>query len=140
MAYSEHKVSRTARREQHREATRHTAIQQSAERYTLPWADRSTLTVSIRPENYSASVIARAVEDCDAHLLGLELQNTPDADNPSLTVSLTVSHRSPMAVARSLDRYGYELISASSSDDDNTLINDDTLSRRVAELLRRLEV
>lgn len=74
--------------------------------------DECVLTVRCAPGDYSAGVIARAVEDCDAHLLGLELLEpdiAPGDDRPMARVRLRVNHRTPVAVARSLERYGYEV-------------------------------
>lgn len=62
--------------------------------------DASRLTVTCRPGDYSASAIARAVEDCNAHLLNLNVTSDTDADG-DLTVELRISHRDTGAVARS---------------------------------------
>ena len=68
------------------------------------------LTVACAPADYSASIIARAVEDVDAHLLNLNV--TADSDAARVVTDLRVSHRNVGAVARSLMRYGYEILSA----------------------------
>lgn len=67
------------------------------------------MTVICRRSEYAASRIARAVEDCDAHLLNLNITaDTPSADE--VVVELRVSHRNPVAVMRSLERYGYTAV------------------------------
>lgn len=69
--------------------------------------DSSTLLVICGRHDYSASIIARAVEDCDAHLLNLNiLADTPDAE--SVAVAIRVGLRHAPSVIRSLARYGYE--------------------------------
>lgn len=66
------------------------------------------LTVTCPPGQYAASVVARAVEDCDAHLLNLNVTAEPGADGRTV-VELRISHRDGHAVARSLARYGYDV-------------------------------
>ena len=56
------------------------------------------------PADYSASRIAHAVEDADAHLLELHTDFTPDGE---LSIRLRISHTDPTSVERSLLRYGY---------------------------------
>ncbi len=94
------------------------------------------LLVAVAPGDYSASLIARAVEDCDSQLLALTV--TPMRDSLGrLVVMLRVESSSGSAVARSLERHGYEVI--------HTLFPEDDLSRtrameRANELLRYLSV
>lgn len=76
-------------------------------RLITPRDDSSTLTIKCRPEEYSASAIAIAVEDADAHLV--DLFSSPDSDD-MLSVTLRVRHIDPSAVAASLNRHGYEVI------------------------------
>lgn len=72
-----------------------------------PNPDSSTLLIVCGRHDYSASMIARAVEDCDAHLLNLNiLADTPDAE--SVAVAIRVGLRHAPSVIRSLARYGYE--------------------------------
>lgn len=86
--------------------------------------------------DYSASVIARAVEDCDAHVLNLNVTDTLPSDG-YVSVALRINRSRGAAVARSLERYGYEVIAVSGD-------NDDPLSEvtrdRVNELLHYLDV
>ena len=91
-----------------------------------------------RADEYSASAIARAVEDCDAHLLNLNAM--PGADYGfDMVVDLRVDLAAPYAAARSLERYGYAVIDAR-ADGDDPAGGDDTLRRRVDELMRYLNI
>lgn len=96
--------------------------------------DSSRLLVGCPTADYSASRIAMAVEDADARLLNLNL--TSLSQSPStVAVALRVSHRDPERVARSLERYGYEIISV-----ETTSAADDTLRRRYEELMHILNL
>lgn len=87
--------------------------------------EASELTVACAGEDYSASRIARAVEDCDAHLINLNV--TADTAPGGLTlVHLRVTHREPGAVARSLERYGYDVVASTAATD---TADDDTRHR-----------
>lgn len=101
-----------------------------------PQPDVSSISVTCRPGNYSAAVIARAVEDCDAHLLNLNVtaDRTPDGD---LVIDLRVNRANPDTVARSLARYGYDAIDAHGhmSPEMETLARD-----RMNELIHYLEI
>lgn len=68
--------------------------------------DCSVITVECDPRDYSASVLAHAVEDSDAHLVDLF---TVPAENGHLMVTLRVRHSDPTAAVRSLERYGFEV-------------------------------
>lgn len=101
-----------------------------------------------RREDYSASRIAHAVEDCNAHLLNLNVtsmdQSAPvDPDNEDMVdgkfpvvCDLRVSHRNAESISRSLERYGYTVLMSSS----NETQDDSTLRRRISELFRYLEI
>lgn len=147
MTYSDSKISEPARRGQRRHASAALPQPTAPTRGTglyWPGEDQSSLTVSCAPADYSASVIARAVEDCDAHLLALEVMpaDISAATRAALIIRLRINHRSPLAVARSLARYGYEALEISPMPDTGTddYTADDTLTRRIAELIRHLEV
>lgn len=98
--------------------------------------DSSVLLVTCRPSDYSASVIARAVEDCDAHLLNLSVTSDTTPDGYAV-VFIRVSHRDPSSVARSLERYGYEVVSMHS---DASSPSDDEARLRALEVLHYLSV
>lgn len=110
--------------------------------------DSSRLLVGCRREDYSASRIARAVEDCNAHLLNLNvtsfgekssynLDNADDFADAKFPVlfDIRVSHRNAESISRSLERYGYTVIGSSSAD-----APDDTTANRISELFRYLEI
>ena len=72
-----------------------------------PNHESSWVKVVCARTDYSASRIARAVEDCDAHLLNLNiLATSPSAD--TVAVLLRVGMRHGQSVVRSLARYGYD--------------------------------
>lgn len=74
--------------------------------------DCSIITVECRPEDYSASQIAHAVEDSDAHLV--DLFSAPDHDG-RLRVTLRVRNTDPSSTVRSLERYDYQVVEARGS-------------------------
>lgn len=77
--------------------------------------DCSVITVECTPQDYSASALAHAVEDSDAHLVDLL---TGPAENGRMIVTLRVRHSDPTAAVRSLERYDYHVVEAHSSGDD----------------------
>lgn len=100
-----------------------------------PLEDESTLVLGCMRGHYSASRIARAVEDCDAHLLNLNVTSTP-SDLADIVVEIRVNHRNAEAISRSLERYGYDILEAKS----NHAEDNERMRSRVNELLRYLEV
>lgn len=97
--------------------------------------DQSHLLVSCRRADYSASLIARAVEDCNAQLLNLNVTTLP-SDASDVIVSLRINHRNPAPVVRSLQRYGYEVMNAiSTNEEDNEIMRS-----RANEILKYLEL
>lgn len=102
-----------------------------------PSADASSLVVTCGQKDYSASAIARAVEDCDAHLVNLNLLGlrTPAG---ALQVALRVDCRNASPVVRSLERFGYEVIAVESPEDVDA--GAEQARQRANELLRYLEV
>ncbi|MCH5346423.1 MAG: hypothetical protein J1E63_04900 [Muribaculaceae bacterium] len=112
--------------------------------------DSTSITAAIGMANYSASAIARAVEDCNAHLLNLNV--TADGAIPSgydageVVVDLRVDMRHAMGVIRSLERYGYRVLAATSggrtvdvADGATEDVIDETLRERVNFLLRLID-
>lgn len=83
-------------------------------RMIAPRDDCSVITVECAPEDYSASLLAHAVEDSDAHLV--DLFSTP-GENGRINVTLRVRHSDPTAAVRSLERYDFHVIEAHSSGD-----------------------
>lgn len=95
------------------------------------------LIVGCRRDEYSASRIARAVEDCDAHLLNLNVM-IDESGAYDILVDLRVNKVNVESIARSLARYGFEMIDFSGNFD--LTDEDSTLRRRVEELIRYLNV
>lgn len=97
--------------------------------------DYTEITVICPPGEYSASAIAHAVEDADAHLLNLNVTAGTQPNSPT-TVLLRVNHSRGESVARSLARYGYETVEMAGTPG---LLNADMIER-VNSLLHYLEV
>lgn len=76
--------------------------------------DCSIITLECEPRSYSASVIAHAVEDTDAHLV--DLFSVP-GENGEIMVTLRVRQNDPTAAVRSLERYGYHVVDVHASSD-----------------------
>lgn len=71
--------------------------------------DCSVITVECRPEEYSASLMAQAVEDSDAHLVDLM---TAPSDEGHIMVTLRVRNTDPTAAVHSLERYDFHVVDA----------------------------
>lgn len=78
-------------------------------RMIAPRDDCSEVMLECTPSDYSASLIARAVEDADVHLVDLWTAPGPD---DTLNVSLRVRVSDPSSVVQSLERYGYNVMEA----------------------------
>ena len=74
--------------------------------------DCSVITVECAAQDYSASMIAHAVEDSDAHLV--DLFSVP-ADDGKVRVTLRVRHSDPTAAVRSLERYDFNVVEVHAS-------------------------
>ena len=68
--------------------------------------DCSVIELECTPADFSASRLAHAVEDTDAHLV--DMLTVPAGDG-NLRVTLRVRCEDPTAAAHSLERYGYEV-------------------------------
>lgn len=99
-----------------------------------PNSESSCLLIGCSPGDFSASRIARAVEDCDAPLLNLNVTSL-EFDGAAVTVALRVGHRDPSRVIRSLERYGYSVLSVEADSD-----ADSRLLRNYDELMRYLNI
>ncbi len=75
--------------------------------------DCSVITVECVPADYSASRLAHAVEDSDAHLVDLW---TVPSDEGMIKATLRVRRADPTATVHSLERYGYNVVEAHGSD------------------------
>lgn len=102
-----------------------------------PLADESRLLLECRRSDYSASIITRAIEDCDAQVMNLNVTDYASAgDADVVVVAVRVNRRNTDSIARSLARYGYEVVdSTQPSDADN-----ERLRLRVAEVLKYIEL
>ena len=83
-----------------------TSLLEALGRMIAPRYDCSVIEFECAPADYSASHIARAVEDTDIHLV--DLLTTPGNDG-HLQVILRVRCDDPVATVHSLERYGYEV-------------------------------
>lgn len=112
-----------------------TSLHHSPERLFPMNEESSEIVVSCYRGDYSASRLAHAVEDADAHLLNLNLTSevTPQGE---IVVDLRVSHRDAMSVVRSLERYGYSVVQVRGHEESV----DKTLMDRVSELLVHINV
>ncbi len=107
----------------------------SEDRLFPPVPDSCELTVECRRDDFSASLIARAVEDAEAHLLNMNVTSRP-ASAGNVSVDIRVSHRNGGSVARSLERYGFEVISIRGGMDRDL----DTTRSRIGELMAHIDV
>lgn len=78
-------------------------------RMIAPRDDCSVITVECTPADYSASQLARAVEDSDAHLV--DLVTTPGPEG-KLTVTLRVRQSDPSSAVHNLERYDFHVVEA----------------------------
>lgn len=101
-----------------------------------PVEESCTILLSCLRGDYSASRIAHAVEDCDAHLLNLNVTSDSDETDSRIVAELRVSHRNPESVCRSLERYGYVVIDAEGA----PLPDDSLLRSRYDELMLYLNL
>lgn len=99
----------------------------------IPRDDSSIVEIECAPADYSASRIAHAVEDADAHLVDLL---TEPGEGGNLRVTLRVRRENPSGVVSSLERYGYTVTDVESR---ITPDNDDQLWRFL-EFQRMLNV
>ena len=99
-------------------------------------SDGSELLVACRPDDYSASAIARAVEDCDARVLALSVTSMRTAEGYPV-VMLRTDTRNATALERSLGRYGYTTVH---TDSHLTPEQEQQARERIEELLRHLEI
>ena len=100
-----------------------------------PVEESSRLLVGCNREDYSASRIARAVEDCDAHLLNLNVTSMGESALDD-SGDLRVSNRNAAGIGRSLERYGYTVLGMRSAD----TVDADTARSRIDQLFRYLEI
>lgn len=102
-------------------------------RLIAPRDDSSVLVVECAPHDYSASLLARAVEDVDAHLV--DLISHPAAGG-MLHVTLRVRTTDPTQAAMSLERYGYRVLESTHGSEIGSAI----LAERLASLQALMNV
>lgn len=93
-------------------------------RLIAPRYDSSTIVVECPPEQYSASRLAHAVEDADAHLV--DLWTAPAADG-LIRATIRVRHTDPSAAAHSLERYGYNVVESSGAINTDAIVASERL-------------
>lgn len=81
--------------------------------------DSSVITIECRPEDYSASLLAHAVEDSDTHLVDLW---TSPTDDDRVQATLRVRCSDPSPVVRNLERYDFTVTSAHGSADADMML------------------
>ncbi len=102
-----------------------------------PPGDGVELLLSVAPSDFSASLIARAVEDCDRHLVNLNVMARRTMESDRMLVAVRIDAADGLdSVERSLERYGFSVEATSVADQ----VSDDEAYRRVAELLHILEM
>lgn len=83
------------------------SILEALARQISPRFDCCVIEIECRPEDYSASHVARAVEDADVHLVDLLTNPT---DEGYIRVTLRVRCDDATGVVNSLERYGYTVL------------------------------
>lgn len=85
------------------------AMLEGLSRMISPRDDSSLVSIDCDPADYSASRIATAVEDADAHLVDLW---TVPSDHDTIIATLRVRHQDPSACVHQLERYGFRVLDA----------------------------
>lgn len=83
-----------------------TSMLEALSRQISPRYDCSVIEIECLPADYSASHIARAVEDSDVHLVDML---TNPGEEGRLRVTLRVRCEDPTSTVHNLERYGYEI-------------------------------
>lgn len=127
-------------------------IKTDLERLFPYFEESSTVIVSCSKPDYCASRLCHAIEDCNAHVLNLNIIDTSirydesmlfahpyDTDFEADTrvyIEVRISHRDARAVTRSLERYGFtvEFVRSDAAD------SDDFAADRINNFFRMLNV
>lgn len=106
-----------------------------------PREESSVLTVVCHPADFSASALARAVEDSNAHLVNMNV-TAAEREDGRMTIELRTSLRHSDQTIRSLARYGFETVSSRSFPESASAQGDfdENLRSRAAELLHILNL
>ena len=102
-----------------------------------PVEDCCEITVACFRADYSASRIARAIEDCDTHLLNMNITSCP-LESGEMTVLLRIGLRNPLTAIRSLERYGYTVTAVHTPSAEQQVT--ETAIARISELMAHLNV
>lgn len=86
--------------------------------------DCSVITVECRPEDFSASLLAHAVEDSDAHLV--DMMSAP-GENGNMLVTLRVRLSDPSPAIHNLERYDYKVVEAHAKTNADAIVAYDRL-------------
>lgn len=81
--------------------------------------DSSVITVECNAADYSASILAHAVEDNDVHLV--DLLSHPAVDG-KISIMLRIRCSDPTAVIHTLERHGYNVVEVSAGNTANSEI------------------
>lgn len=111
-------------------------IRHTAEMLFPPVKESCELTAECRRIDYSASAIAHAVEDADAHLLNLNVTAATASTDDRIRIDMRVSHRNGGSVARSLERYGFDIVDIREGFDTDA----ELMRSRINELLTHIEM
>lgn len=98
-------------------------------------ADSSHILVGTGHEDFMASRIAHAVEDADANMINMNVTGMTSAHDRHI-IEIRVNHRDPERVARSLERYGYNILDVKSGDGSTN----EQLTERLDELMHYLSI
>ncbi len=101
--------------------------------------DSSEIAVYCSPNQYSASEICRAVEDCDAHVLNLNVTAERTAAGETI-VYLRVNRLHVAPILRSIERFGYTAELIGSTAEEGADEDMDRARARANELLHYLEI
>lgn len=106
--------------------------------YFAPLQECCELTITFPRHHFLASEIARAIEDCNANLINLNVTSEITAgDAGMVTADLRVTTRNTEAIVRSLERYGYEVTTVESVNDP---ADNGTLAERADLLIKQIEL
>lgn len=107
-----------------------------SESHLFPAVEESAeITIACTAADYSASRIARAIEDCDANLINLNVTSNL-TDDGRMTVLIRAALRNPDSAVRALERYGYPTIAVHSP----SQVDANSLRDRVDQLLNQLNL
>lgn len=99
--------------------------------------DATRFSIVCRRNDYSAGRIARAIEDCNANVLNLNVTSDTADDADHIVVDVRVDRKNIDSISRSLARYDY-YVEGITDYTDYVIAERDRM--RVAELLRHLDI